>query len=73
LAPIVIDALLETILRLNREMGLTILLVEQNASLALDMCNRAYVLTTGKITMEGLGKELLEDPRVRATYLGIKG
>jgi branched-chain amino acid transport system ATP-binding protein len=73
LAPIVIDALFETILRLNREMGLTILLVEQNASLALEMCNRAYVLKTGQITMEGHGKDLLEDPRVRATYLGIKG
>ena len=73
LAPIVIDALFETILRLNRELGLTILLVEQNASLALEMCNRAYVLKTGQITMEGNGKDLLEDPRVRATYLGIKG
>jgi branched-chain amino acid transport system ATP-binding protein len=72
LAPIVIDVMFETIVRLNREMGLTILLVEQNASLALDMCNRAYVLKTGKITMEGKGKDLLEDPRVRATYLGIK-
>jgi branched-chain amino acid transport system ATP-binding protein len=71
LAPIVIDALFETIIRLNRERGLTILLVEQNASLALEMCNRAYVLKTGQITMEGPGKELLEDPRIRKTYLGI--
>ncbi len=71
LAPIVIDLMFETIVRLNREMGLTILLVEQNASLALEMCQRAYVLKTGQITMEGSGKELLEDPRVRKTYLGI--
>ncbi len=72
LAPIVIDAMFETIVRLNRELGLTILLVEQNASLALEMCHRAYVLKTGEIIMEGTGKELLEDPRVRASYLGIK-
>jgi branched-chain amino acid transport system ATP-binding protein len=72
LAPIVIDVMFETIVRLNHELGLTILLVEQNASLALEMCNRAYVLKTGQIVMEGSGKELLEDPRVRATYLGIK-
>ncbi len=72
LAPIVIDVMFETIVRLNREMGLTILLVEQNASLALEMCHRAYVLKTGQIIMEGTGKELLEDPRVRASYLGIK-
>jgi len=71
LAPIVIDAMFETITRLNRQMGLTILLVEQNASLALEMCHRAYVLKTGQIAMEGTGKELLEDPRVRKTYLGI--
>jgi branched-chain amino acid transport system ATP-binding protein len=71
LAPIIIDVMFETIVRLNREMGLTILLVEQNASLALELCNRAYVLKTGQITMEGSGKELLEDERVRKTYLGI--
>lgn len=72
LAPIVIDAMFDTIVRLNYELGLTILLVEQNASLALEMCHRAYVLKTGEIVMEGTGKELLEDPRVRASYLGIK-
>ncbi len=72
LAPIVIDSMFDTIVRLNHEMGLTILLVEQNASLALEMCHRAYVLKTGQIAMQGTGKELLEDPRVRATYLGIK-
>lgn len=71
LAPIVIDLMFETIMRLNREMGLTILLVEQNASLALEMCHRAYVLKTGEINMEGTGQELLEDPRVQASYLGI--
>lgn len=72
LAPIIINSMFDTIVRLNRELGLTILLVEQNASLALEMCHRAYVLKTGQIIMEGTGRELLEDPRVRASYLGIK-
>ena len=72
LAPLVIDMMFEAILRLNRELGLTILVVEQNATLALEMCHRAYVLETGQIRMEGSGKALLEDPRVRASYLGIK-
>lgn len=72
LAPIVIDSMFETIVRLNRELGLTILLVEQNASLALDMCHRGYVLKTGQIVMEGSGHALLDDPGVRASYLGIK-
>jgi branched-chain amino acid transport system ATP-binding protein len=72
LAPIVIDVMFETILRLNRERDLTILVVEQNATLALEMCNRAYVLETGRIKMEGTGRALLDDPAVRASYLGIK-
>jgi branched-chain amino acid transport system ATP-binding protein len=72
LAPIVIDVMFETIQRLNREMDLTILVVEQNATLALEMCNRAYVLETGRIRMEGTGQALLDDPAVRASYLGIK-
>ncbi len=71
LAPIVIDAMFATIQRLNKELGLTILIVEQNASLALEMCNRAYVLKTGAIQMEGLGQDLLHDPRVMESYLGI--
>ena len=71
LAPVVIDALFERIVRLNRETGLTILLVEQNASLALELSHRAYVLETGNIALEGRGQDLLEDPRVQASYLGI--
>ena len=72
LAPNIIDLMFETILRLNRELGLTILVVEQNATMALEMCHRAYVLETGHIRMEGTGSALLEDPRVRASYLGIR-
>jgi branched-chain amino acid transport system ATP-binding protein len=72
LAPKVIDTLFETFVRLNRDRGLTILLVEQNASLALEMSHHSFVLETGKIKIEGIGPELLDDPRVRASYLGIK-
>ena len=71
LAPVVIDALFERIVQLNKEMGLTILLVEQNASLALELSHRAYVLETGNISLEGRGQDLLADPRVQASYLGI--
>lgn len=71
LAPIVIDNMFETIRRLNRELGLTILIVEQNATLALEMCDRAYVLETGQIRMEGRGADLLNDSRVMESYLGI--
>ena len=71
LAPIVIDNMFETIRRLNRELGLTILIVEQNATLALEMCDRAYVLETGRIRMEGRGVDLLNDKRVMESYLGI--
>ncbi len=73
LAPIIIDAMFETIQRLNKETGLTILVVEQNASLALELCSRAYVLETGTIRMEGDGQTLLHDDRVMASYLGITG
>jgi branched-chain amino acid transport system ATP-binding protein len=71
LAPIVINLMFETIVRLNKELGLTILLVEQNASLALEICQRAYVLKTGTINMEGTGQDLLHDERVMQSYLGI--
>ena len=73
LAPIVIDAMFDAIVKLNRELGLTILVVEQNASLALEMCHRAYVLETGTIRMEGRGSDLLQDKRVMESYLGITG
>ncbi len=72
LAPMVVDTLFETFVRLNREHGLTILLVEQNASLALELSHRSFVLETGEIKIEGRGPELLDDPRVKASYLGVK-
>lgn len=70
LAPIVVDLLLETICHL-RELGMGVLLVEQNAEDALAISDRAYVLETGVILKEGKGKELLSDPDVRRAYLGF--
>lgn len=72
LAPKVVDVLFDTFIRLNKERGITILLVEQNASMALDISQHSFVLETGEIKLEGRGSELLDDPRVRASYLGVR-
>jgi branched-chain amino acid transport system ATP-binding protein len=70
LAPLIIQDIFRTI-RSLREMGLTILLVEQMANQALAVADHAYVLETGRITHQGKGSELLNDPKVRAAYLGV--
>jgi branched-chain amino acid transport system ATP-binding protein len=70
LAPVVVDHLYETIARLRRD-GLTILLVEQQVYLALELADRAYVLETGRIRQEGAGRALLADPHVQEAYLGM--
>lgn len=72
LAPIVIDEVFNKIQQLNHELGLTVLLVEQNAYLALDVSHRAYVLNTGRITLEGTGENLAENASVQEEYLGVK-
>jgi branched-chain amino acid transport system ATP-binding protein len=69
LAPLVIKDIFSSI-RLLRERGLTILLVEQMANQALAVADRAYVLETGRITLHGSGQELLSNPQIRASYLG---
>ncbi|MDP2183046.1 MAG: ABC transporter ATP-binding protein [Actinomycetota bacterium] len=69
LAPVIVDLIFETIRRLNSE-GITILLVEQNAAMALQTAHRGYVLETGSVVLEGPGKELLANEQVRKTYLG---
>ena len=69
LAPLIIQSIFNAIRQL-RDSGLTILLVEQMAKQALGVANRAYVLETGRITLEGRGQELLDHPQVRAAYLG---
>ncbi|MCA0401958.1 MAG: ABC transporter ATP-binding protein [Proteobacteria bacterium] len=69
LAPLIVREVFEVIRSLKNQ-GMTILLVEQMANLALGVADRAYVLETGHITLQGTGVDLLKDPRVRAAYLG---
>lgn len=69
LAPIVVQEIFKIIKQIS-EAGTTVLLIEQNANMALHVADRAYVIENGKITMEGSGEELLNDEKVRAAYLG---
>lgn len=71
LAPLVVKNIFEIIKEINNE-GVTILLIEQNANMALRIADKAYVLETGKIVTEGTGKELLNDPKIKEAYLGKK-
>jgi branched-chain amino acid transport system ATP-binding protein len=70
LAPLLVRQIFGAIRDLNRETGLTVLLVEQNAYQALRLAHRGYVLVNGAITMSGSGAELLARPEIRAAYLG---
>lgn len=69
LAPLVVEKIFEVVQSVAKE-GVTILLVEQNANLALEFAQRGYVMESGKITLTGSGAALLADPKVRAAYLG---
>ncbi len=69
LSPLLVKEIFSIIKEVNKQ-GITILLVEQNAKMALSISNRAYVLETGKISIEGDAKALLQDDRVRKAYLG---
>lgn len=69
LAPRIVQQIFQIIQKLNAE-GMTILLVEQNARMALKVSHRAYVLETGKIRLSGEGRALLENPEIQASYLG---
>jgi branched-chain amino acid transport system ATP-binding protein len=71
LAPLMVEEVMRSI-RVFRDSGVTVFLVEQNANLALRLADRAYVMETGRITMAGSGARLLADERVRASYLGAK-
>ena len=71
LAPLIIKDIFNIIQEINRQ-GMTILLIEQNANMALKIADIAYVLETGRITMTGSGKALLENPEIKAAYLGKK-
>jgi branched-chain amino acid transport system ATP-binding protein len=70
IAPRLISTIFEKIVEINQNHGITILLVEQNANLALEVSQRAYVLETGRIVMQGESKQLRADPQLKATYLG---
>ena len=70
IAPRLISTIFEKIVEINRHQGITILLVEQNANLALEISSQAYVLETGRIAMAGPSRQLRADPQLKATYLG---
>ncbi|MBI4966328.1 MAG: ABC transporter ATP-binding protein [Desulfomonile tiedjei] len=70
LAPILVSDIFRIVKRINKE-GVTILLVEQNVKHTLGMCNRAYVLENGRITLSGTGQEFLNNDHVKEAYLGI--
>jgi branched-chain amino acid transport system ATP-binding protein len=70
IAPRLISTIFEKIVEINQTHGITILLVEQNANLALEVSSYAYVLETGRVVMQGESKQLRADPRLKATYLG---
>ncbi|HEY7585972.1 MAG TPA: ABC transporter ATP-binding protein [Candidatus Deferrimicrobiaceae bacterium] len=72
LSPLLVRDIFNTLVEINRA-GTTILLVEQNANMALHVAARGYLLETGAVTLEGSGKELLGNPRVREAYLGGTG
>ena len=69
LSPIMVEKIFEVVRDISKE-GLTVLLVEQNARLALQAANRGYVMDSGMVTMSGDAKQMLDDPKVRAAYLG---
>jgi branched-chain amino acid transport system ATP-binding protein len=69
LSPMMVDTIFEVIRNIHQE-GMTILLVEQNAARALQVADRAYVIESGEIIMQGAANMMLNDPRVRAAYLG---
>ena len=70
LSPIMVEEIFRIIKEINQE-GTSILLVEQNAQMALSIANRAYVLETGRITLSGPAKEIADNPQVKEAYLGV--
>ncbi|BAU26861.1 amino acid/amide ABC transporter ATP-binding protein 2 (HAAT family) [Aneurinibacillus soli] len=70
LAPLIAKEILEIVREIRSEWGTTVLLVEQNARAALAIADRAYILGTGSVMMEGSAKEMMHDPRVQSAYLG---
>jgi branched-chain amino acid transport system ATP-binding protein len=73
LSPKLVDQVLDEIVRINQELGVAVLFVEQQAELALSIASRGYVLATGAIVLEGTAQELLDDPQIQEAYLGKAG
>ena len=71
LAPLIFQLIFRIIPKINRENGTTILLVEQNANMALKIAHRGYVLENGRITLEGAAESLLNNEEVKRAYLGL--
>ena len=72
LAPLVVRDVFEKIVEVNKKMGISILLVEQNAKMALRVSDYAYVIEQGRVVMEGEAENLRNDPRVIRAYLGVR-
>ncbi|UQN06642.1 ABC transporter ATP-binding protein [Deinococcus sp. QL22] len=70
LSPLFVEAIFDIIVKLNKERGMTILLVEQNANMALEVAHRAYVMQTGEIKLSGKASDIAQDESVRKAYLG---
>jgi branched-chain amino acid transport system ATP-binding protein len=73
LSPLFVDRVLELIATINRQQGVTVFMVEQNANLALQIADRGYVLQNGRIVLQGSAADLLADPEIRTAYLGEAG
>lgn len=71
LAPMLVQEIFEVIKKINQESGMTIVLVEQNARIALDVADYAYVMETGRIVMDGPSKQLAENEDIKEFYLGL--
>jgi branched-chain amino acid transport system ATP-binding protein len=70
IAPLLVKSIFRQIVEINRERGITILLVEQNANLALEIATYGYVLETGRVILQNASAALRSDPKVRSAYLG---
>jgi branched-chain amino acid transport system ATP-binding protein len=70
IAPKLVQEIARSIISINREEKVSVLLVEQNSKMALSISNRAYAMATGSVVLTGNSKELLDDPRIKAAYLG---
>jgi branched-chain amino acid transport system ATP-binding protein len=71
LAPVIVERIAEAVRLINRERGITVLLVEQDVGLALEIASRGYVLDTGRVTIDGPADDLLQREDIRAAYLGL--